>query len=372
MSFDGEKLRLGRLFYGWTQADLGQRVGSSRQYVHQLEIGTKDPSADMRAALASALSVNDEFFAKPIRNQVKPEQAHFRSLLTTPLAEKRQVLAHVTFFEALVDLLEQKLEFPDVDLPEFNVENIWAIDRLAEDARQFLGLNPSAPIQNMSRVLENAGVLVVHFNSIGEKVDALSVSRSRPVVIRSNAKQSVFRQRFDLAHELGHLVMHQGVETGDRETEAQANRFASSFLMPREVVHKAFPRQSSVSWDRIFQYKLKWGVAASAIVRRVHDLNIVDAAQYRLFNIKIAKSGQRKVERYDEDYPLEKPEILSQSIQALLDDGRSGIKYLCGAMGVGESFLARLVGDLFEPVMQETSSIIPFPASDPKSRKLDS
>lgn len=53
-----------------------------------------------------------------------------------------------------------------------------------------------------------------------------------------NVHKSAERLRFDLAHELGHLVMHGGslhVEPG-KEKEQAANDFASAFLMPRADV----------------------------------------------------------------------------------------------------------------------------------------
>lgn len=363
MAFDGEKLRLGRLFYGWAQADLGVRVGASRQFIHQLELEAKEPSAEMRRALSAALNVYPIFFESPLKNPVKPEQAHFRQLRTTPLTEKRQVLAHVTFFERLVECLEERFQIPAVSLPVYEIDTVWAIDRIADDTRQFFGLGQSSPIKSMSRVLENAGVIVANFECIGEKVDALSVSRSRPIVIRSNMKQSVFRQRFDYAHELGHLIMHQGVETGDRETEGQAHRFAGAFLMPREAVMQSFPKKNAVTWDRIFSFKLKWGVSAAAVMRRLYDLGVVDAAQYRLFNIKLVKTGQKKRERYDDDYPLEAPEIVPQCVQKLLANGREGITSVCRELGVCEVFLARLVGNVFEPEELTSESVVPFPGS---------
>ena len=66
-----------------------------------------------------------------------------------------------------------------------------------------------------------------------DKVDAFSLSNKRPLIVRNTAKVNPCRQRFDLAHEMGHLVMHQGIETGCRLTEDQANQFACALLMPR-------------------------------------------------------------------------------------------------------------------------------------------
>ena len=45
------------------------------------------------------------------------------------------------------------------------------------------------------------------------------------------------RQRFTLAHELGHLVLH-GRLASDVDEEAAANRFAGAFLAPADEVRK--------------------------------------------------------------------------------------------------------------------------------------
>ena len=65
---------------------------------------------------------------------------------------------------------------------------------------------------------------------------------------------STSRWIFDVGHECGHLVMHRGLHMGDLETEAQANQFASSFLMPR----KAFSRELGMAdfgWEHVFDLK---------------------------------------------------------------------------------------------------------------------
>ncbi|WP_445083824.1 ImmA/IrrE family metallo-endopeptidase [Candidatus Vondammii sp. HM_W22] len=68
------------------------------------------------------------------------------------------------------------------------------------------------------------------------------------LIIRSTAKTAPTRLRFDTAHERGHLVMHIRIVTGDTGTEAQANRFASAFLLPRRDFVREFPRSRRIDW----------------------------------------------------------------------------------------------------------------------------
>lgn len=67
-----------------------------------------------------------------------------------------------------------------------------------------------------------------------------------------------------LSHECAHLIMHRGIETGDKATENQANRFARAFLLPRASFIQEFPRGSSLNWKAIFALKLRWSARSLA------------------------------------------------------------------------------------------------------------
>jgi len=60
--------------------------------------------------------------------------------------------------------------------------------------------------------------------------------RKVPVLVK-NAAMSGDRQRFNLAHELGHLVIRQ---KQTKEDEEIAHRFAAAFLVPDEAAVDSF------------------------------------------------------------------------------------------------------------------------------------
>ena len=109
-------------------------------------------------------------------------------------------------------------------------------------------------------------------------------------------KDSGSRVNFTGAHELGHLVLHQGVETGSRETEKQADRFASAFLLPARAFAKEFPRPRgrSLDWALLTELKQRWRVSIQAMVRRAHDLKIIRASTYRLACQYASSRGWRR------------------------------------------------------------------------------
>lgn len=343
-AFAGEQLRLARLAHGFTLDELGGLVGTTRQFLHQLETGAKTGSADMVELLADVLGVTQRFFYQRARSPVQPEQCHFRKHATTPVSITSQVLARGTLLDMLVERLDSALKLPPVDFPQHAVENADDIEVAAEACRRHWSLGLSGPITNMMRVVENAGAIVGYFSGISERVDALSMDRRRPIIIRSEAKPAACRLRFDLAHECGHLVMHRGVHTGCRETETQAHRFASAFLLPRAAFAREFPRSRYLDWQAIFAIKLRWKVSARAIVRRAYDLGLISAAQYRTGNIHLNKTGQSKVERLDQEIVAEQPELLDTVFRTLERHGSCALREIAQGEGLSDRMFEVLVG----------------------------
>lgn len=308
----GEQLRLARLAHGYSLEAVGEMIGATRQYLHLLETGARTPSDEIVLALGDVLGVTPSFLAEPIASTVRPEQCHFRGHITRPAAVTSQVLARGTLLDRFVAGVEGHIGLPEVSFPDIPANTVDEIEAAAEQARNYWGLGLAGPIVSMMRVVENAGAVVSYFGDLSERVDAFSMDRRRPILVRSSLKESLCRQRFDFAHEVGHLIMHRGVQTGDRATEGQAHRFAGAFLFPRAAFLREFPRGRSIDWLALYRLKLRWKISVRAMIRRAYDLNLLSPAQYRTANIHMVKTGQAKAEKYDDDesMPVEQPELL--------------------------------------------------------------
>jgi Zn-dependent peptidase ImmA (M78 family)/transcriptional regulator with XRE-family HTH domain len=335
---------LARLFRGLTLEELGGLVVASRQYLHQLETAGRAPTAEMVDALAAALDVAPAFFERPVYGPIAPEHCHFRKQATTPQSVVQQVLARGTLLDEVVSAVSAEVELPPINFPQIPVADLRAAEAAAEACRDHWGLGRAGPIQSMTRVLEGAGAIVTHFAGLSERVDALSIHRPRPIVVRNAAKASIVRLRFDLAHECGHLVMHQGVETGDRETEGQAHRFASAFLLPARAFAAEFPRRPHhLDWSGLYAMKRRWGVAVRAIARRAYDLGLIDAAQYRTANVHLARTGQAKGETGDNEWPWpEEPEVLGAALHALAEGTSNEKRMVAIELGLPPALLDEL------------------------------
>lgn len=342
--FSNSKLRLARLLNGWTKAELADRLQVSRQFVHAIEVGEKVPSRELLPALALALRVNPDFFSAPLVTEIREEQCHFRSRRSMPNKLADQIVAHGTVVETLVHFLEGKMTLPQVAFPHLEVTSDDDIELAAEESRRYWNLG-TGPIGNMCRVLENAGAVVTFFSSPRHEVDALSIARARPIVVRNTAKGSPGRLRFDLAHECAHLVIHQGIETGDDVTEAQANRFASAFLMPRQSFLREFPHMPGrIDWQVIYSQKLRWRVSAKAIIRRARDIGKLNDIQYVAGNRYLNQSGQAKTEHYDDRIPNEEPELISVALKAYCDSYAQTTAEVARSLGMTPAILTQVTG----------------------------
>lgn len=363
--FRGDKLRLGRLLKGLSQKDLGDYVSTSRQFIHQLETESRTPPDDVVEAFCEALQVERNFFYHQIGNDVKTEQCHFRKRRTTQVGLINRVLAYSTIFEELVSYLNDFLNLPKPLFPAIEHQNEpysnLDIEKAAEQCRVQWRLGLDTPIGNLTRALEHYGIVITHFSGVSEKVDALSVNRRFPIIIRNSAKESVCRMRFDLAHELGHFLLHDGVETGEPQTEAEADKFASAFLFPRMAFQKEFPnfRGKRLSWEVIYQLKIRWGLSAKALVYRAHYLGLIDSLQYRSANVQLNRTGQSKHEKCDDKIKPEEPELLKQAIEVLNRDRGISPLQIAKSLGVKPSLFTEITGVEIQAGEPE-SNVIPL------------
>lgn len=341
--FNGDNLRIARLMSGISLNELGERVGTTRQYIHQLETTDKKvPTKDLVEAFAYELGVDSRFFCYPLGNQVKEEECHFRKLKTTLVSSRRESAARATLMNKLIETLEAYLDLPTVNFPQLEIYSLADAETASIECRKYWKLG-DGPIKNMIRVAENAGAIVSTFGDISEKIDALSLNRGRPIIILNTTKNAP-RIRMDIGHEMLHIIGHDGIETGDRDTEAQADHFASHFLLPRAALIREYTSRSKtrVDWNSIYSIKIKWGISARAIVYRLNQYGLITPSQYRTANIHFSKTGQTKEEHYDDRVPLDLPELLPSSLMLLLQSYGRNFGGLLNELGIKAEFLAGL------------------------------
>ena len=351
--FIGDKLRQARIYNGLTLKELGEMVHATRQYIQQLECGAKSPSEKdptLELALAEALDVERGFFYDAVTSPIREEHCHFRKRRTTTETIKAQAIEQGNLFDKLVNYIDDKVGLPDMNFPDVEASSTSAasaeeIESLAESMRTRWRLGLKSPISNMTRVLENAGVVATYFGNISDKIDAFSTPRKRHIIVLNNTK-GPFHMRFDLAHECGHLIMHTGITTGDPQTEAEAHRFAQAFLLPRGIFMSEFEFLRygyKIDWKTLLKKKEEWKVSMAAMLRRASDLGMMAPSKYRLACIERNKyySREDKSEVGDDLITEETPEILNSALHYMKKNGSLG--YLLPDMRVRYKFLSKIL-----------------------------
>ena len=321
--FLGDNLKYARILNGLTLAEVGEKASVSRQFVQKLESGSyTTPTEELVSVFSEVLSVEPDFFFNPLQGIIQEAECKFRKRKTTPNYVCEKAITFGIIWNQIVAFLEREFDLPTIDFPVIEASNRKEIESAAEQCRVLWDLSVDSPIHSMVRCLERYGAIVTTFGEVSEKVDAFSYIKGRPIVVRNTAKESRSRARFDLAHELGHIVLHQGVDgLEDHLIEEQANHFASAFLMPRTGIIREFPRNHYINWEELIKMKVRWGVSLQALIRRAYDLRIIGAVQYRNANISISRRGWKKHEPAEQLISDEKPEVVPSCLEILEQSG---------------------------------------------------
>ncbi len=324
--FDGSRLTLARQLAAMRKSALAEAIGKSPTALAGWESGNKRPTASTVAELALGLGVDPGFFA--VRRGDVAELTstpHFRSLRATTQLARDQARAYGQLAVDIAANLERYVEFPDLDVPSFPVDLDDAEGDGPEQAARLVrdqwGMG-AGPAGHLVRLLEHHGVLVVFSPPQTAAVDAYSFdSHLRAVVILNPAKRDYYRQRFDVAHELGHLVMHADAEPGGRVVEEQANRFASELLMPADEVFDLLPsKMNATAWGLLARLKEQWGVSMQALLFRARKLGKLNDVSYRNAMTTVSVRGWRRSEP-GQVRILEQPSLLPRAIEVLAGEG---------------------------------------------------
>lgn len=294
----GQRLRLARAAAGLSLRDLETRLGNrvSAQALSKYEHDEMMPGSDVLMALAHSLDVKEEYLLG------EPEMAldgvEFRKKASMSAKEEAQVEAHVLHllerYLTVEEILGLPIEWDEPREAPYPVVNSLAeADRGAHILREHWGLGLD-PIKNLVELLEGRGIKVLAIDA--EKVDGLTarVRRAKgpmlPVVV-INSMDWAERKRFNLAHELGHLVLD---VDSLLDSEKAAQRFAGAFLMPAEVMWNAIGKhRTSMSIAELLRLKELFGASCQAITYRCKELGIFGQSLYEELFEQFKANGWR-------------------------------------------------------------------------------
>ena len=325
------KVKEARTARGLSLAELSRMIGVSSQAISQYEQGKITPSPNILMKLVDELEFPIGFFCDDMSIEDYEENiVYFRSHKNITNKLKEACKVKIKWIEQTYRIIKDYFELPMLDLVEFDIDSIEDIDEnmieeLAYKLRQHWNLS-QAPIKNFTALLQEKGFVVTKLMIGTKKVDAFSKwNEGVPYIFVGADKGSACRLRFDLAHELGHLIMHKKVLSSelksDKEVynkmENQANYFAGAFLLPIE----AFNREViSSSVDNFVILKNKWNVSISAMIKRCQTANILTDNQIRYLNSQMIRYHFYKQEPLDDMIPVENPYLFKQAFNILIEN----------------------------------------------------
>lgn len=308
MGANYEMLVLARQARGMTQAKLAKNSGVSQGTISKIESGNRTLSDDDVAKFSAALRYPPEFFERNSKQYGQGTVCHHRKLQSVGVEKLRQVHASMNITRmATADLLNGVEINPTYSFPRLEVDDFGGPEEIARLVRQTWQL-PMGPIKSMVEIVEGAGGIVVPCNFGTDKIDAISQRPDdQPPFMFVSVTAPGDRLRFNLAHELAHIIMH-SAPSPDQEAEAHA--FAAEFLMPAKEIK---PQLRTLDMAKLADLKRHWKVSMQALIYRARTLETISARQERSWWMRFNKLGYKKVEPIE--IPREEPTLIKRVIE---------------------------------------------------------
>jgi Zn-dependent peptidase ImmA (M78 family)/transcriptional regulator with XRE-family HTH domain len=312
----GNRIRQARELRGITQIELANRVGVKQAAISQMEKDEFEPSEELLKAISNETGFLPSFFSREPVIDFSQGSLSFRAKRSISSREETKAYQYAKIiYEQTKRMVEKVTEMPPLRLPHIAGEKI---ERSAEITRSNLGIAPDVPIKNLIELLEKNGVFCLTLPIVLPKLDAFStwaiIDRERPIIVLSSGKP-MDRMRFSISHELGHLVLHHPNKDVIKETERQANIYASEFLLP--TISMKSELTTPISLTSLARMKVRWGVSMQAIIYRARDLKIINDRQFKYLFSQLSAHGWRTREPANLDVQPESPQLVRAMIETV-------------------------------------------------------
>ena len=347
-----------------SQTDLAEISGVSRVTISKIENGVLlHPSFETISALSWALKKPISFFYPSGELTLKPSTIpSYRGMKTRSKTDVLRTqfkiddcMLLIQYLFSLIKPRTTNLQFYDSDsITDLSPEDVEGI---AAYTRQQFKLGQGC-IKPLTVLFENNGIICMPAD-LPEKIDSVNISipmgeGKETVLILYKQSLNYYRQRFSLAHELGHVMLHHYVDEDEYvehydEFEKQANKFASSFLLPKEAFYSTI---RDVSLNGTLKLKNIWDVSAAAIIWRMYDISVIDKKRYEYFQIQMAKKKWKTCEPGDKQASPEYPYYMRNAFDFILRNGISTVENILEYTGLSPKEIVNYIdnGNWFMPV----------------------
>ena len=319
-----ERLQQARQARGLSLRALAERVGVSAVMLSKYERGQSVPSSNVLLELSDALGVRTEYFFRKAKISLERVQHRNKHRWKLPKLAEAKVLADVRDQLERWQVLDSVVPAPwsvrfslPQDLPN-PVVNLDEVENIAVRVREHwdLGLNP---IPDLIDTLEARGLKVFTTRFDDPRFEGMSARADHHHVVVVGQNWPGDRQRFTLAHELGHLVLDEQLAQ-ELDKEKAADRFAGAFLAPKAKVTETLGnRRRSLEVYELYLLKQEFGLSIGGWSYRARDVGVIARSTHSAFWRMLAKKGWNKVEP-GEPLPPETPRLFEQTVYRALGE----------------------------------------------------
>ncbi len=299
----GKNLKRVRLLRNMSLDEAGKLLNMSATAVSKYEKGEILPDSKKLIDFANAYNVKSIYLLK-VYNTPMMKFTSFRK-------KKRLVGKNLELLEDLIqnevakylEVIELNNLDNSVRLKKYSCNSIEDAERIANEFRNYIKISNKQPISDLINILENLGIVIIQIKNLDNRFndfDGLSeVVNNIPIIVLLDDIKDGARQRFTIAHELGHLLLN--IDNGNLDEEKLCNRFASALLMPKDAVINEFGEsRSNINFFELDAFKNEFKVSYTATLYRLKDLNIITEHLYKKLSIflsqKIGKNDPNPIQ----------------------------------------------------------------------------
>jgi Zn-dependent peptidase ImmA (M78 family)/transcriptional regulator with XRE-family HTH domain len=341
MPFNPDMLILARQVRGYTQGELADKTGVSQAYISRIEGRMLNAADDFVDKASKLLEMpTDLFFQNDEVRGVGSACNYHRKRESLNRVDWYRITARLNLLRIHTSRLLRGVEVAAAHrFSNIELDHNTPPERVAIMIRQFWKM-PVGPVRSVIKSIEDAGGIVFKMPFGTDRIDAISQSLpGQPPLFLVNSAIPGDRLRYTLAHEIGHIIMHDKAPSDDIEREA--DKFAAEFLMPEHDIRHdlfGFSLQKAASTLKPF-----WKVSIAALMRRARDLKVITDRDYVNNCKRMSAMGYRKNEPVI--IPPEEPSILKSIIDTYSNELRYSAYELAKLVHMNESeFCAEYLG----------------------------
>ncbi|MCC7302526.1 MAG: ImmA/IrrE family metallo-endopeptidase [Bacteroidia bacterium] len=323
-----------------SQKELAEKLNTSPGFICKIETDNKSMPEPTLERMSKLLKYPREFFYQEGEAYL-PMSLNYRKRDHVSAKVLMPLEAQLNIYRLNTEIISHKIKLPVPNIPDLDLKKVGSEEQVAMQLRKAWKM-PKGPITNLTELLEANGIIVISFDFGTERVDSRTIlTKDKHPIIVVNKLHLADRQRFSLAYQLGHLVMHgHTLPSHDRDISHEANLFAAGLLMPENEMRKEF--EKGVTIPLLGELKRKWKVSMISLLYRAADLGFFTENQKKYLLSQFNQLKIRRREPIELDFPKEKSILMRDLITKYKNVHKFTSKELAASLHLElEEFMAK-------------------------------